>query len=101
MKRNIDEIWNIAEEALNDVYEKKFGKDIKEALSDIAEGNCRSYADGCQAYRRYLEQIKGDSKLDDFTDCTRKEIYKEFSDWYKSSDMFSEMTFSDLKDYCR
>jgi hypothetical protein len=100
VKRNIDEIWNIAEEALNDVYEKKFGKDIKEAFSDVAEDNGRSYADGCQAYRKYIEQIKGDSALDDFADCTREEIYKEFSDWYKLSDMFSKMTFSDLKDYC-
>ncbi|QIB68281.1 hypothetical protein Ami103574_02660 [Aminipila butyrica] len=96
---SVEEVWEVAEEAINDTYKKAYGKGIQEAFTDIAESKGRDYATGCQAYRSYMDQIRDDSSLEDFAGMSKEKVYNEFKDWYESSDMFSEMTFSDLEDY--
>lgn len=94
-----DDIWEIAEKAINDTYKKMHGKGIEESFGALAEESGRDYASACDAYRGYMHSIRENSYMDDLLDSSPEEIYKNWSEWFPNDDYSDELTLKDFDDF--
>lgn len=98
-KITLEEIWEIAEEAINDTYKKMHGKDVKDSFEELAKKAGRDYAAACDAYRHYMHSIRENSHMDDLQVSSSEEIYKDWSEWFKDDTYSEELTLEDFNDF--
>ncbi|WMC91275.1 hypothetical protein [Kineothrix sp. MB12-C1] len=95
----IEEVWEVAEETIIGTYKTTYGKGINEAFADIAENEGYLYIDACEAYRHYMRNIQEETDLGSYIGFTAEDVRKDFAEWYEKSEMFSEITLADLKEF--